>query len=476
MGETMKRCLQFLLASCVAATLAACSAPGAGTTAEPSGPATMVAATPTSPAAVPSQDVRSLDWSVVELPVSALEPALAPTGAADGTTSGLLCASPSDWSGSVPSGWVTFKDSQALVPDTERKPSDVVPKPGWWMRLLEPVFGQLGDGRQIAAVPMGCGPTDGNGSSNLLLVFDAVGGTPARPHLIGIYQPTGTFQSRDLAITDGHIGVAWRTLGPHDPRANPTVKHSGTIDLTDGRLVPSWPDVKGLRATLWEESPGGATSSPSPSVTTAPTPPSTEPVDLARVDWKSFTLPAEPLAAGLARLHCGPSLSALKAAFPDGRVPFSYQPPRQGLTYSAAVAAFIPDPSVKAPGSAPGKAGWLLLLSHPTLGTLNGGTAVAAFSMLCLGTFPGDGWPDTLVVVDGTGGGPNPLGIYNAGQYVTSIAVAQGQVVAEVGDNGPWQGKITVSNADAGLEVSLKPDKGYKAADAWNNVELWTRS
>ena len=176
------------------------------------------------------------------------------------------------------------------------------------------------------------------------------------------------------------------------------------------------------------------------------------------------------MVAALTQQDCLRNSDQWRKDFPTGRVPFAFGSPIAGVTTAAGLQAYIPDPSIRlAPGQA-GKAGWLLQLSAPAFGQLSGGgPAVAVFSMRCSIATPADGAPVVLLVLDGAGGSPNPLGIYAAGQYSSSIAVTNGAVTANVGNNSPWSGTLTVRYQGGHLVPSLQP------AGGWTTVELWRR-
>ena len=413
--------------------------------------------------------MHTITWAAISLPVSVLQPALAPTKTAQGET-GTLCTDPElEWPKAEPTGWLAFSKGQALIPDPTGTPSTFNPHPGWAMFLGQPVFGMLSDGTPVAVLELTCAPTDANASNTMILVFDGVGGQAGRPNIVGMYQPPGQLKEHGLSLVNGHIAVAWSILEPNDPRSSPSGSGSGTIDLHAGRLVPSWPDNGGLRALLWSAAIG---SSGTTATGTAPFSTAGGAVfGLDAASLKSFSLPLDPLVAALTQQDCLRNSDQWRKDFPTGRVPFAFGSPIAGVTTAAGLQAYIPDPTIRlAPGQA-GKAGWLLQLSAPAFGHLSGGgPAVAVFSMRCSIATPADGAPVVLLVLDGAGGSPNPLGIYAAGQYSSSVAVTNGAITANVGNNSPWSGTLTVRYQGGRLVPSLQP------AGGWTTVELWRRS
>ena len=435
------------------------------------GTAGSTGAAPTAPATAASQsmtDLRAISWAAISLPVSVLRPALAPTKTAQGDVGTLCTDSTLDWQRVEPTGWVAFSKSQALIPDPTETPSTYNPHPGWAMVLGQPVFGRLSDGTAVAVLELTCAPTGANAYNTMILVFDGVGGQSGKPNLIGMYQPPGQLKQHALSVVDGHIAVTWSILEPNDPRSSPSGTGTGQIDLQAGRLVPSWPDNGGLRALLWSTTIG---SSGSAATGTAPASTAGGPaLDLNAANLKSFSLPLDPLVAALTQQDCLRNSDQWRKDFPSGRVPFAYGPPISGVTTTGSVQAFIPDRSITLAPGQPGKAGWLLQLSAPAFGHLSGGgPAVAVFSMRCSVATPADGAPVVLLVLDGAGGSPNPLGIYAAGQYSSSIAVTNGAITAQVGNNSPWSGTLTVRYQGGRLVPALQP------AGGWTTVQLWSR-
>ena len=105
-------------------------------------------------------DLHTITWAAISLPVSVLQPALAPTKTAQGET-GTLCTDPElEWPKAEPTGWVAFSKGQALIPDPTGTPSTFNPHPGWAMFLGQPVFGMLSDGTPVAVLELTCAPTD----------------------------------------------------------------------------------------------------------------------------------------------------------------------------------------------------------------------------------------------------------------------------------------------------------------------------